>query len=186
MRLKIFIIIVCLIPFFTKSLYAENNIYMTNYYDNAATQNNHEFYDFTTWANNISLLALSDSNSISENKPAKSKSFNITLHKILGWSTILAAAATLISGAAGGEDIHCGLAGVATGLAALTCIDGFYEYHSNVGFNGDLQYTMHAFSGVLATAGFATSLILADKKSHTIAGSSSGAVFLLTIAIVYF
>jgi hypothetical protein len=180
------IIIACFISFTAQSIYAESIAYLTNDFDNTLIQNNQEFYNNTIWRDNISLLALSDTDSPSENKSILTKSFNISLHKILGWSTILAAAGTIISGIAGGDDLHCGLAGVATGLAALTCADGFYEYHGIVGLNGDLHYTMHAFSGVLATAGFATSLILADKKSHAIAGGTSGAVFLLTIAIVYF
>lgn len=182
---KLFIAI-CFLGIVTNTAFAENRIYNIDLQGNTTYPWNPDFNYNTSWQYNVSLLALSSADTSSETKAIKTKSSKINLHRLLGWSTILAAAATLISGAAGGEDIHCGLAGLSTVLAAITCADGLYEYHDMIGFDGDTRYTAHAAAGMLATVGFAASLFLADSKSHAVTGSISGASFLFTIGIVYF
>ncbi|MFH0975402.1 MAG: hypothetical protein V1874_06430 [Spirochaetota bacterium] len=176
---KILFLTICFLSFISSQIFAENNISYLH-------QKNFAYN--TNWQYNISLLALSDANTSSETRAVKAKSSGINLHRILGWSTILSAAATIITGAAGAGDdkIHCGLAGLSTVLAAVTCANGFYEYNDTIGFDGDKRYTAHAAAGMFATAGFAASLLLADGKSHAAAGSISGAAFLFTVGIIYF
>jgi hypothetical protein len=182
---KLFIAL-CFLGIITNSAFAENRIHNIDLQENKTYPWNQHFNYNTNWQYNVSLLALSDADTSSGTRAIKTKSSKINLHRLLGWSTIIAAAATLISGAAGSKDVHCGLAGLSTALAAVTCADGFYEYHDLIGLDSDTRYTAHAAAGMLATAGFAASLFFADGKSHTVTGGISGAAFLFTIGIVYF
>lgn len=133
---------------------------------------------------NFSLLGLSEQNEKTSATGGKTGHWN--WHKIFGWSAIASAATTVVTGFAVPTKIHCGLAGLSTGLAALTCINGYYNYHDIIGFHGDIRYTTHAIMGTFATIGFAASLALADGFSHAVIGGSSGIMFMITVGIVYF
>jgi hypothetical protein len=141
--------------------------------------------DDPPWRYNVGLLALAETREIAPETHGPSSRWN--WHRFLGWSTIAAAVATVITGAASPGDAHCALAGVSTGLAAATCINGYYTYGDVLGFReGDPRYTAHAIMGTLATAGFAASLAMADGEGHALVGGISGAVFALTVGIAYF
>ncbi|GEM_PF-2679018 len=105
------------------------------------------------------------------------------LHGLLGWSTVATAITTVVMGFVHPGDVHCGLAIASTSLAALACASGIYGY----GFpTGDTKYTAHAMMGMLSTAGFATSIFLADRKSHAVLGGIAGVVFTVTVGVTYF
>ncbi len=134
------------------------------------------------WRYNVSLLALNN-----ENEPAASaaSSRGWNWHKILGSGTIVTALATVASGFAGYDGPHCGLAAVSTGLAAATCVNGFWTY-GNIFTAGDTRLAIHAASGMLSTAGFGAAMALADGAPHGGIGAVSGAVFMVTVGVVYF
>ncbi len=104
-------------------------------------------------------------------------------HRIFGYSTVATAIATVVTGFVAPGDAHCGLAIASSALGALSCINGVYSY----GFpTGSGQYTAHAVMGMLSTAGFASSIFLADRKAHAVAGSIAGVIFTVTVGVVYF
>ena len=142
----------------------------------------------STWRNNVRLLALSDNAEAPAEEPVQTGSWN--WHKIFGWSTVVSALATVITGFFTPNFVHWGLAGLTSALGLVTCINGYYTYHSVLGFSdGSPQYTMHAIMGTIATAGFIATLALADDEgegSHAAVGSVSGAIFTITIGIAYF
>ena len=116
-----------------------------------------------------------------------SQDYEINWHKMLGWSTLGMMTVTIASGFIIPGDIHCGLAGFTTGLAVATCADGIYQYGGLISFtDGDWRYNMHAICGTLATAGFITTLTLADGKGHIVSGIASGTVFTIALGIIYF
>ncbi len=80
---------------------------------------------------------------------------------------------------------HCGLAALATGLAAATCVNGFWTY-GNIFTAGDVRLGIHAMSGVLSTIGFGAATALADDTPHGGIGAASGALFMVTVSVVYF
>ncbi len=140
--------------------------------------------DFVTtniWLRNTALLALNEKNT--PDTPAVSKGWN--WHKTLGLGTLITAASTVISGFTGHENAHCHLAALSTGLAAVTCVNGFYTY-GNVFAYGDTGYTVHAVAGMLATLGFGASCALADGAPHGEIGAASGMLFLLTVGVLHF
>jgi hypothetical protein len=137
------------------------------------------------------LFADASGNLIAAETPSKdSRIYDIDWHKILGWSTVGMAAVTLGSGAVISHNGHCQLAGVTTGLAAATCITGYYKYGSLISFtDGDWKFNTHAIIGTLATIGFITTIALAGedgREAHVAVGATSGVVFALTIGVIYF
>ncbi len=138
------------------------------------------------WRYNVSLLALADSKE-KEKETAVSDPPRRTRdwHKILGYGTIISAVATVATGFAGPEGPHCGLAALATGLAAATCVNGFWTY-GNIFTAGDVRLGIHAMSGVLSTIGFGAATALADDTPHGGIGAASGALFMVTVSVVYF
>lgn len=136
------------------------------------------------WRCNISLLALADSKekeTAVSDAPSKTREW----HKILGYGTIVSAVAAVATGFAGPEGPHCGLAALATGLAAATCVNGFWTY-GNIFTAGDVRLGIHAMSGVLSTIGFGAATALADDTPHDGIGAASGALFMVTVGVVYF
>jgi hypothetical protein len=135
----------------------------------------------------ITALDTADDNKTAETSSGKSDEFQINYHKILGWSTLGMMAVTIGSGFFIPESGHCALAGVTTGLAVATCVDGIYEYGGLISFkDGDWRYNTHAILGVLATSGFITTLALADGDGHVVSGIASGAAFSIALAVIYF
>jgi len=127
---------------------------------------------------------------VAKTSSKESRTFDIDWHKILGWSTVGMAAVTLGSGAVISHNGHCQLAGVTTGLAAATCITGYYKYGSLISFtNGDWKFNTHAIIGTLATIGFMTTIALAGEngnEAHVAVGATSGVIFALTLGVIYF
>mgnify|MGYP000655915715 CR=1 FL=1 len=134
------------------------------------------------WRYNFALLSLFE-----EKVPAASgepsKGWN--WHRALGMGTIITALATVASGFTGPEGPHCGLAAISTAMAGATCVNGFWTY-GNVFAAGDTRLTIHAVSGILSTVGFGTATALADGAPHGQVGIASGALFLVTVGVVYF
>ncbi len=133
---------------------------------------------------NVSLLALADGY---EKETAVSDIHGNKLHwhKILGYGTMVTAIATVVTGFTGPEGPHCGMAALSTGLAAATCVNGFWTY-GNIFTAGDTQVNVHAMSGMLSTIGFGAATILADDAPHGEIGAASGMLFMVTLAVVYF
>jgi hypothetical protein len=127
---------------------------------------------------------------ITENTTVKSKTYDINWHKILGLSTVGMAIVTLGSGPLISHNGHCPLAGVTTGLAAATCVTGYYKYGSIISFtDGDWKLNTHALVGTLATIGFITTLALAGdngSEAHVTTGVISGVAFAVTLGVLYF
>lgn len=121
-------------------------------------------------------------------KPAESNnSFQINWHKYLGWTTIGMMGITISTGFIIPDRGHCALAGISTGFAIATCVDGIYEYGGLISItDGDWRYNTHALLGTLATAGFITSLALADGESHVATGIASGTAFTIALVVIYF
>lgn len=115
---------------------------------------------------------------------------DISLHKILGISTLGMVAVTFATGAVIPKTGHCALSGVATALATVTCIHGYYEYGSMINFtDGEWQYNIHAVAATAATAGFLASCILAGEdgdKSHVAVGAASGIAYAVSMVTLYF
>lgn len=146
-------------------------------------------YIFNTTSGTIFFTALNngEENGSSVKSGDSKNDSSINWHKILGWSTLGMMAVTISSGFIIPEKGHCALAGVTTGLAAVTCADGIYEYGGLISFtDGDWKYNTHAIMGVLATAGFITTLALADGDAHKVSGIASGAAFSVALGIIYF
>ena len=133
---------------------------------------------------NVSLLALTEGH---EKATAVSDIHGNKLHwhKILGYGTIVAAIATVATGFTGPEGPHCGMAALSTGLAAATCVNGFWTY-GNIFTTGDTRLNVHAMSGMLSTIGFGAATILADDAPHGEIGAASGMLFMVTLGVVYF
>ncbi len=121
-------------------------------------------------------------------KPAESReSFQLNIHKYLGWTTIGMMGVTIATGFVIPDSGHCTLAGISTGLAVATCVDGIYEYGGLISItDGDWRYNTHAILGTLAAAGFITTLALADDEPHVATGIASGTAFTLALAVIYF
>lgn len=115
---------------------------------------------------------------------------DINWHKVLGWSTLGMAVVTIGSGAVISHNGHCELAGVTTGLAAATCITGYYNYGGIISItDGDWKYNTHAIMGTLATIGFIATVALAGEDgsgAHVATGVASGTAFAITIGVLYF
>jgi|GEM_PF-5425431 len=156
----------------TASLMINNNAYMFNTIPGAM------------------YVAAADESSVNEpiDKPSESKNNSrINWHKILGWSTLGMMGVTITTGFVIPEKGHCALAWVTTGFAVATCGDGIYEYGGLISFtDGDWKYNTHAILGTLATAGFITTLALADGTGHVATGIASGVAFTVALAIIYF
>jgi len=126
-------------------------------------------------------------NSLNDTSSENKNDFQINWHKVLGWSTLGMMTVTIASGYVVPDGIHCGLAGVTTGLAVATCAEGIYEYGGLISFaDGDWKYNTHAILGCLATAGFITTLALADGEGHIATGIASGAAFTVALGVIYF
>jgi hypothetical protein len=138
------------------------------------------------------LLADASNNTTADTADIKEKdsSLSINWHKILGWGTLGMAVVTIGSGAFIPEEGHCALAGITTGLAAATCITGYYKYGGLISLSdGDWKINTHAIMGTIATAGFITAVALAGedgRKIHVAAGAVSGAAFAITLGVLYF
>lgn len=114
-------------------------------------------------------------------------SFSINYHKVLGWSTLTMMCVTIGTGFFIPDGAHCALAGVTTGMAVVTCADGIYEYGGLISLkDGDWRYNTHALLGMLATAGFITTLALADGEGHIATGIASGVTFTVAVGVIYF
>jgi len=113
--------------------------------------------------------------------------YQINYHKILGWSTLGMMSVTIASGFIIPRKGHCALAGITTGLAVATCADGIFEYRGLISLaDGDWRYNTHAILGILATAGFITTLALADGGAHVATGIASGTAFTIALGVIYF
>jgi hypothetical protein len=132
----------------------------------------------------------SENGIVAGNSSKESRTSDFDWHKILGWSTVGMAAVTLGSGAVISHNGHCQLAGITTGLAAATCITGYYKYGSLISFkDGDWKFNTHAIIGTLATIGFITTIALAGEdgsKAHIAVGATSGVAFAMTLGVIYF
>ena len=150
-------------------------------------------------ANNVQYnsfnIAQSDNGPFNDPTSASSSDKNdsfINWHKILGWTTMGMMLVTISSGFVIPEKGHCVLSGVTTGLAVATCVNGLYEYGGLISItDGDWRYNTHAIMGLLATAGFITTLALVDErdnagKKHARVGMASGLAFTLTLGVIYF
>ena len=146
--------------------------------------------DFLNTAPAYMYLAAADNTIADQNSGTSSDSKSdsqINWHKVLGWSTLGMMAVTIGSGFVIPDGGHCALAGVTTGLAVVTCADGIYEYGGLISLaDGDWKYNTHAIMGVLATAGFITTLVLADGGAHVATGIASGAAFTIALGVIYF
>lgn len=111
-----------------------------------------------------------------------------SLHKYLGYATVLAAVGTLVSGAVAPENsVHPALAYMATGLGGATCTTGVLEYRDRLDIHEGLStYNAHAALGFLSTIGFVAALAMADGEGHKVAGGIAGATFVLTVGVLYF
>jgi hypothetical protein len=110
-----------------------------------------------------------------------------TVHDILGWSTLGMALVTLGSGSLLSHHNHCLLAGIATGCATATCLQGWYRYGTLK--HGKWNAKLHALLGTVATIGFITTLAIVDEdgnKAHIATGAASGAVFAVSLGVFYF
>jgi hypothetical protein len=110
-----------------------------------------------------------------------------TLHDVLGWGTLGLAVMTLGSGSLLSHHNHCLLAGIATGCATATCIQGWYRYGTLK--HGKWNAKLHAFLGTIATIGFITTLAIVDDKGgndHIVTGAASGAVLAVSLGVFYF
>ena len=136
---------------------------------------------YITTKDNVDLTIPVESSSGNKNDSS------INWHKVLGWSTLGIMTVTITTGFIIPDKYHCGLAGFSTGLAVATCADGIYEYGGLISFtDGDWKYNTHAILGCLATAGFITTLSLADGKAHVATGITSGAAFTIALGVIYF
>jgi hypothetical protein len=137
--------------------------------------------------NTISANEYLDLNVFTQTEENKTTKSSITLHKILGWSSLGMMAASIVSGFIIPEEGHCLISEIATGLAVATCINGFYEYGGLINFqNGDWRINTHAILSTLATAGFITTLTLGEGKSHVPPGVISSAAFSIATVVLYF
>jgi hypothetical protein len=110
-----------------------------------------------------------------------------TVHDVLGWSTMGMAILTLGSGSLLSHRNHCLLAGIATGCATATCIQGWYRYGTLK--HGKWNAKLHAFLGTVATIGLITTLAIVDDKGgndHIVTGAASGAVLAVSLGVFYF
>lgn len=113
--------------------------------------------------------------------------FQINWHKVLGYTTIGMMGVTITAGFVMPRKGHCAIAGVTTGLAVATVADGIYQYGGLISItDGDWKYNTHAILGTLATAGFITTLALADGEPHIATGIASAAAFTVALAVIYF
>jgi hypothetical protein len=179
----------CVITFaLTFSLSFLNAAEQIKYPENSAT-GSIKIHTYETGLNYYFADA-SEKSTITEDTSVKNKTYEINWHKILGLSTVGMAIVTLGSGAAISHNGHCQLAGVTTGLAAATCITGYYKYGSIISFtDGDWKLNTHALVGTLATIGFITTLALAGEdgsKAHIATGAISGVAFAVTLGVLYF
>ncbi|HNX25579.1 MAG TPA: hypothetical protein PKG60_16140 [Spirochaetota bacterium] len=163
------------------------NTFASDEYSRSLLINNIDFNN--SGSGSIYLAAIESSD---ENKPAgkisdKNNDSQINYHKILGWTTLGMMTVTIASGFIIPDKGHCALAGVTTGFAVATCADGIYEYGGLISFtDGDWKYNTHAILGVLATAGFITTLALADGDGHVATGIASGSAFSIALGVLYF
>jgi hypothetical protein len=137
----------------------------------------------TTISNGYATDAVNVNAAASEAKEKK----RTTFHDVLGWSTMGMAILTLGSGSLLSHHNHCLLAGIATGCATATCLQGWYRYGTLR--HGKWNAKLHAFLGTVATIGFITTLAIVDDKGgndHIVTGAASGAVLAVSLGVFYF
>ena len=184
-------IVACAITVSSSLLYAEE-------YQSFTDSNKSEpikLFPYDTSMNNISADVSANMNN-TDGVTEASGIYGINVHKLLGWSTLAMTAITFGSREAVSNNVHCQLARVSTGLAAATCIVGYYKYGGLLSFSdGYWKINTHAVMGTLATVGFITAITLAgdggseggdDNEEHVAVGVVSGVAFAVTLGVIHF
>ncbi|MGE4579457.1 MAG: hypothetical protein AB7F21_07950 [Desulfuromonadales bacterium] len=119
-------------------------------------------------------------------QPVEKKS-SLSLHKVLGYSTVLLAAAAGVANS--DEDTHHALAYTASAAAAGTVLSGYLQYGDQLGGGQGLfsDPNLHAILGTLGAAALIAGSAMADggsESSHSgIAVTGAGLMFLSIIDI---
>ncbi len=181
---KIIIIMVSVIFLF---VFSPLNLSASELNNSSIVMSDNDFLNYNTGYMYIAAVDNADVINTAGTSSDSDNASQINWHKVLGWSTLGMMAVTISTGFFIPESGHCTLAGVTTGLAAATCVDGIYEYGGLISLTeGDWKYNTHAILGVLATAGFVTTLALADGGAHVATGIASGAAFTISLGVIYF
>jgi len=139
-------------------------------------------YPFTTFT--FTATGLRAASGAGELTDAGSAWNSLNWHRILGYATLCAGAAAMVTAAADPEGSHCPVAHAATALAAATTAQGYYQYYGVIG--SDWKYTIHALLATIATAGFIHAVASADGDTHAAVGGASGITFAVAVAVAYF
>ncbi len=107
-----------------------------------------------------------------------------SLHKYLGWGTLILAVVTGVSGSDSSLHHNSALAATAFGLG--TAATGYYEYSDYFDTDEGLSsYNLHIVLGTLGAIGFATEAVIASTDTgHGGIGIGSAVAMGLAVAIV--
>jgi hypothetical protein len=110
----------------------------------------------------------------------------MSAHKYLGYGTLALAAMAAVTNSS--HEIHRAASYAATWLAGATCATGFAGYGNAIDLTDGISANdIHAISGVIGTAAFVATLILAeaDKDSgHGAIGAASAAALGISVVAV--
>jgi len=123
--------------------------------------------------------------SSSESSSGGSSGLDIgSLHKYLGWGTLLLACVTAVTGSDSSLHHNSALAATAFGLG--TAATGYYEYSDYFDADEGLStYNLHIVLGTIGAIGFATEAVIASTDSgHGGIGIGSAVAMGLAFAIV--
>ncbi|MEN8246078.1 MAG: hypothetical protein ABFS43_14390 [Thermodesulfobacteriota bacterium] len=123
--------------------------------------------------------------SSSESSSGGSSGLDIgSLHKYLGWGTLLLACVTAVTGSDSSLHHNSALAATAFGLG--TAATGYYEYSDYFDTDEGLStYNLHIVLGTIGAIGFATEAVIASTDSgHGGIGIGSAVAMGLAFAIV--
>ncbi len=136
------------------------------------------------------MLAMAGTDSSSEKivQPTGTSSLGL-VHKIFGYTTAVAAAASVITGFVIPKHLAHSITTYSTaGLATLSTMTGYIAYHDVITFKGGATtQNAHVVLGTLSTAGLITSAIIgALNVKHCAPGIISGVVLYTSVIVVHF